>query len=208
MSMYNVAPDSITVSGAEYPIDTDFRFWIRFQGVLMSGDTDRNKAKKICNIMIELGIPPTKETLDAMLDFYAGASTENKTGGGKNVRSFDFEKDSEYIFSAFLEFYGIDLSVAKLHWWKFKALFKALPDDCQMCKIMMYRTIDLKNVPKEQKKFYREMKARYALADVRHGGYRTEQEMKEYVKRRFEEAKSRLSEMRGDQQPSMDKPEC
>lgn len=208
MSLYQTPPETITVSGVEYPIDTDFRYWVRFQGILLSGDTSEKKADCICELMQSSGLPITKDALDAMLTFYAGASMENKTGSGGNVQAFDFEKDSEYIFSAFLDSYGIDLTTEKLHWWRFKALFKSLPEDCQMCKIMMYRTIDLKNVPKEQKKFYREMKARYALADVRHGGYRTEQEMKEYVKRRFEEAKSRLSEMRGDQQPSLDKSEC
>lgn len=204
MSLYTLPPDTITVDGAEYPVDTDFRAWVRFQGILLADGTNDAKAEKVCELMAEMGLPQTKEALDAMLQFYAGASTENQTGSGGNVQAYDFERDSEYIFSAFLDSYGIDLTTEKLHWWRFKALFKSLPEDCQMCKIMMYRTIDLKKVPKEQRKFYREMKARYSLKSGNHTGYRTEQEMRDYVKKRFAEAQGRMSEVRSSQQPSMD----
>lgn len=204
MSLYQKPPESINVSGVEYPVNTDFRVWVRFQGILLSDDTNDVKADKVCLLMESMNIPTTKECLDSMLAFYAGASTENQTGSGGNVQAYDFERDSEYIFSAFLDSYGIDLTTERLHWWRFKALFKSLPEDCQMCKIMMYRTIDLKKVPKEQRKFYREMKARYSLKSGNHTGYRTEQEMKDYVKKRFAEAKSQMSELRSDQQSGLD----
>lgn len=204
MSLYTTPPNTITVDGVEYPVNTDFREWVRFQGILLADGTNEGKAVKVCELMSQMGLPQTKEVLDAMLRFYAGASTENQTKSGGNVQAYDFEKDSEYIFSAFLDSYGIDLTTERLHWWRFKALFKSLPEDCQMCKIMMYRTIDLKKVPKEQRKFYREMKARYSLKSATNTGYRTEQEMKEYVKKRFAEAQSRVPEMRSGQQSSMD----
>lgn len=203
MSLYTTPPDTITVNGADYQVDTDFRAWVRFQGILISDGTDNEKAAKVCEFMSKMGIPQTKESLDAVLKFYAGASTENQTKSGGNEQSYDFEKDSEFIFSAFLDSYGIDLTKEKLHWWRFKALFKSLPEDCQMCKIMMYRTIDIKKVPKEQQKFYREMKARYSLKSGNHG-YRTKEESIEYHKKRRKEAQSRMSEMRSDKRASMD----
>lgn len=202
MSLYTTPPDTITVDGVEYPVNTDFREWVRFQGILLADGTNEAKAGKVLELMADMNLPQTKEALDSMLQFYTGASTENQTGSGGNVQAYDFEKDSEYIFSAFLDSYGIDLTTERLHWWRFKALFKSLPEDCQMCKIMMYRTIDLKKVPKEQRKFYREMKARYSLKSGNHTGYRTEQEMKDYVKKRFAEAKSRVSELRSGEQSS------
>lgn len=203
MSLYTSPPDTIIVNGAEYPVDTDFRTWVQFQAILLSDDSNDAKAIKICNLMESMSIPQTKEALDAMLQFYAGASTENKTESGGNVQSYDLEKDSEYIFSAFLDSYGIDLTTERLHWWRFKALFKSLPENCHMCKIMMYRTIDLKKVPKEQRSFYREMKKRYALKSGKNG-YRTKEEIIEYVKQRQAEAQSRMSELRSGQQSSVD----
>lgn len=83
MSLYQKPPESIVVSDVEYPVETDFRAWVRFQGILLSDGTNDDKAAKICDLMVEMGLPQTKESLDAMLQFYAGASTENSTGGGK-----------------------------------------------------------------------------------------------------------------------------
>ena len=197
MSLYETLPKFVVVSGVEYPVNTDFRFWINFQNVFLSQDDINQKSKKISKIMKEIGLPITKESLDAMLGFYVGESIGNASKEKSNGKYFDFEKDSEYIFSAFLESYGIDLTTAQLHWWQFKALFKSLPEDCQMCKIMMYRAVDLKNVPAEQRKFYRDMKARYSLDNKENHKYKTNQEMKDYVAKRFEETKKRVSEMRG-----------
>lgn len=201
MSLYESPPESITVDGVEYPIDTDFRFWIRFQTALLSGKTEEEKAKALCEIMGEASLPMTKSGLDAAVKFYAGASTENPTNGEKKDIAFDFEKDSEFIFSAFMDSYGIDLTTERLHWWRFKALFKSLPEDCQMCKIMMYRTIDLKKVPKDQRPFYREMKKRYALEKVE-TGYRTKEEIIAYVRKRQAEAQSQVSALRSSKRPS------
>lgn len=197
MSLYEELPKFVVVSGVEYPVNTDFRFWINFQNVFLSQDDINQKSKKISKIMKKIGLPITKESLDAMLGFYVGESIENASREKSNGQYFDFEKDSEYIFSAFLESYGIDLTTAQLHWWQFKALFKSLPEDCQMCKIMMYRAVDLKNVPAEQRKFYRDMKARYSLGNKENHKYKTNQEMKDYVAKRFEETKKRVSELRG-----------
>ena len=64
--------------------------------------------------------------------------------------------------------YKIDLQTADLHWWQFKSLFKSLDDNNKICKIMEYRAIDLSQIKdKEQKKFYRKMKALYRLPDLR-----------------------------------------
>lgn len=202
MSLYSTPPDTITVDGVEYQVETDFRFWVKFQGILLSDKTDEQKANEICGMMYDTGLPLCEETLRAMLEFYTGASTENTTGSGGNVQAYDFEKDSEYIFSAFLDSYGIDLTTERLHWWRFKALFKSLPEDCQMCKIMMYRTIDIKKVPKEQRSFYSRMKQRYSLKPG--SEYKTKNQMIEYVKKRQAEAQGKMSKMRSGEQSSMD----
>lgn len=194
MSLYQAPPDSILVDGVEYPIDTDFRVWVEFQGILTGKSDDEEKAGQLYDLMERLGLPPSKAALDAMVDFYAAASTEH-TSGARRAMAFDFEKDSEYIYAAFRGAYGIDLTTECIHWWRFKALFKTLPDDCQMCKIMGYRAADMKDIPKSQRKFYREMKARYSLGEK--PVHRTEQDMRDYVKRRYEEAQARMSTLRG-----------
>ena len=195
MSLYQTPPESLTVGGPEYPIDTDFRVWVKFQAAVTEKGTDGKKAERLCAFMEKMGLPPGEEALNAMLDFYTAASTEKAVAGQKNrPAAFDFEKDSEYIFAAFMGAYDIDLTTARLHWWTFKALFKALPEDCEFCRIMRYRTIDLKDVPKSQKRFYQEQKARYSLGEK--AVYRTEKDMRDYVKRRFADAERQAAEAR------------
>lgn len=196
MSLYQAPPKTLSIGGIEYPIETDFRLWVEFQSILAEPSEDGEKARKLLAIMERFGLPPSKETLSAMIDFYTAASTEHTGTGSRKAAIFDFEKDSEFIYAAFRSAYRIDLTEEKIHWWRFKALFKALPDDCEFCKIMRYRAIDLKDVPKGQRKFYREMKARYALSGNA-TGYRTEQDMRDYIKSRYEEAQARLAQKQG-----------
>jgi len=185
MSLYQAPPETVTINGWEYPINTDFRVWVEFQSIL-TGNED-GKAERLASFMDRLGLPPSREALDAMLTFYTAESKEKSVAAQRSrPMAFDFQQDSEYIFAAFMGAYGIDLTTAALHWWTFKALFKALPEDCEMCKIMRYRTIQLKDVPKDQRRFYAEQKARYSLG--KQAKHQTEQDMRDYVKRRFEEA--------------------
>lgn len=195
MSLYQTPPGTITVSGQEYPIDTDFRVWVDFQSILTGDGQELEKAERLAGFMAQLGIPPTQEALYAMLAFYMAESKERAVATQRTrPMAFDFQRDSEYIYAAFMGAYDIDLTTAAMHWWTFKALFKALPDDCELCKIMRYRTVELKDVPKEQRRFYQEQKARYSLGrQVKH---QTERDMREYVKRRFEEAQRQAEQKR------------
>ena len=61
--------------------------------------------------------------------------------------------------------YNIDLQdIEYLHWWKFKALFKALNVNNKIVKIMEYRSIDLSKIKdKSQKDFYKKMKKIYEI---------------------------------------------
>ena len=86
-------------------------------------------------------------------------------GASEVQRIYSFEHDDDYIYSAFLTQYHIDLQDIKyLHWWKFKALLKTLSSDLEFCKIMEYRSVDINaNMTKEQRDFYRRKKELYAL---------------------------------------------
>ena len=82
---------------------------------------------------------------------------------------FSFEYDAKYIYSAFLDQYGIDLNeIDQLHWFKFKSLFEGLKSDNKICEIMSYRAIDLSKIKdKEEKKKYKQLQRQWALPDNR-----------------------------------------
>lgn len=197
MSLYTALPITLKIDGTEYPIETDFRFWVNVYQIITSAKSNEQKAAELESILNSLGLPLSSSSVDALAEFFVCGSKGGKGEASQPI--FDFEKDSEYIFSAFLTAYNIDLTVDKLHWFKFMALFKSLPDDCQMCKIMHYRAVKINDVPKSQQKFYREMKARYSLnrSETPMTLEERNEMMKQRLAQRFEEAKKKAGDKNG-----------
>lgn len=198
---YENPPEYLIVDGEKYIIDTDFRRWIEFQSIVLSDLSEEDKTENIINFIYKMGLPAKKSSFDAMIEFYIGGNKESSQESGGNVRVFDFEQDSEYIFPAFFESYSIDLTQVKIHWWKFKALFKSLPESCEICKIMHYRIVNLNDVPKSQRKHYAKMKQVFALNNANTRG-KTLREHVEELKRKQEENK--MSILRSDKQSDND----
>jgi len=163
-------PGSLTIGGVEYLIDTDFRTSILFELMMLDDEmSDEDKAQETIALYFPGKKPDfTEETIDKILWFYRGGKEEKKhrgSGGGDPLNPvYSFEHDDFYIYSAFLEQYGIDLTTIKyMHWWKFKALFLSLNDQVLFTKIMGYRSVKIEKMSKEQKRFYMDMKRMYAL---------------------------------------------
>src|SRR3712207_893881 len=112
------------------------------------------------------------EAIEAILWFYrcgrdpSDVTQEGEADGLSEEEAFSFEYDADYIYSAFLQAYGIDLTEANLHWWQFQALFRSLPKTVQLVKIIGYRTMDIPaKLPSDQKAYYRRMKELYRLPE-------------------------------------------
>ena len=83
-------------------------------------------------------------------------------------RLFSLKYDAEYIYSSFLQAYGIDLIDAQnsLHWKKFNALLNDLPSDTKFAEVLKIRSYKpQKGDSKQYKKNMRELKKEYALPD-------------------------------------------
>jgi len=89
-------------------------------------------------------------------------------GNKTNVKSFDFNQDSGYIYASFMDQYNIDLNdcIDSLDWRKFLWLFHGLSEKTIIKKIMSIRT---KPIPKRTKNNHdeitniMELKMMYAL---------------------------------------------
>lgn len=156
---------------------TDFRESIKFELLMQDNNLDE-QTKVIQALKLYYydtsKIDNLKEAIEDILWFYACGKKEqkvdeNKKEGKKNKQIYSYEFDDEYIYSAFMEQYKIDLnSIKYLHWWKFKALFNNLNENIQFSKIMSYRAMDLSKIKdKDMKKQYRKLKNLYALPDMR-----------------------------------------
>lgn len=176
-------PETVTVAGREYPIETDFRASVEFE--LLAGNPDVPPEKAALG-MLELYFPQyagrfsaasgdlqliyltehAEDAICALLDFYSGGMPESPgiRKSRKAKRLYDFSVDEPHIYASFLQAYGIDLRAVRLHWWNFKALFCSLPQDTVFGKILHIRSVDIhEKMSKEEKAEYRRLKRLYAL---------------------------------------------
>lgn len=170
--LVDLLPQSVEIDTLKYPINTDFRVSILFEELMQDKEVPlEEKFDLAINLYYKHKPHDKAQAVDRLLWFYrCGKEFEQKSGNSKADYKaiYSYEYDDEYIYSAFLQQYNIDLQdVEELHWWKFKALFKSLKD-CKIVEIMGYRAmkIDAK-IPKSQKEYYQRMKRLYKLPDNR-----------------------------------------
>lgn len=166
--------ETVEIGGKTVQLNTDFRNAVIFE-LLMQRPGLPNSIRIVEAIRLfypdlfcEHCLENLSESIRELLNFYAG---EEESGGKRkkdSKRILDYEIDGEYIYAAFLQQYGIDLNEEKLHWHKFKALFKGLNKDCKISEIMRIRAMEItQDMSDSDRKYYREMKELYALPDMR-----------------------------------------
>lgn len=161
--------------------NTDFRIGILFE-MLMQDPNIKKEAKVIQAIKIYYPnfeqITNFEKAYEDIIWFYTCGKSNFDRTQKENVKTikrqkeehiYNYEYDDGYIYSAFIEQYGIDLQeIDYLHWWKFKSMFNSLNKDKKIVEIMGYRAIDLGKIKdKEEKARYKKLKKIYKLPDMR-----------------------------------------
>jgi len=167
--LIDLLPTEVTIEGEDYEVNSDFRTSILFE-LLMQDNSMNNKDKFIQALKLYYPILPKdlNKAIEGILWFYRCGKDEvknNNKGTGKSTNVYSYEHDDDYIYSAFLDQYRVDLQdIEYLHWWKFKAMFKGLKEDNEIIKIMGYRSTDLSKIKdKEQKAYCKKMKEFYKI---------------------------------------------
>ena len=165
-------PQSLTVGGAAYPIDWDFRAGIRVRQMFSDPYLTARPTKLFSCIrdLLFFGaqIPECDEMawllpvlwyltdgrmspgrLHERLVRRQALSADIREGGGEEV--FSYLWDMPYVYAAFLSVYRIDLCSAKLHLWQFDALFDALDADCAVRRISALRAMSVGEVCEEMR---------------------------------------------------------
>lgn len=129
-------PNTVSVGGRDFSINTDFRVWMRFE--IEVSKLRHGEGLDVSYLF--KGEMPNRCDLRELFAFSRPVSVLPKSIKHSDVIVFDYEIDADYIYSAFMSQYGIDLlEVEELHWHKFLALFKGLKESEVLCKIMAYR---------------------------------------------------------------------
>lgn len=163
-------PTSVSVDGEDYYINFDFRIGVMFEQLMLDKSIDQeDKLFHALHLYYGDDIPRNvDEAVAALMWFYHCGedddSVAKRAHKAAEKRLYDYDFDAPYIYSAFMEQYGIDLQDTSLHWWKFRAMFKSLRDDTEFRKIMGYRAVQItSSMTQSQKDFYNKMKQEYAL---------------------------------------------
>ncbi len=178
--MTDLLVDSLPTVWHGRRIDPDFRHMVRLANASRHGELredDLTAVREILTLFYRepVCVDQSAEAFRDMLEFFLSGEqsaaptghTEDSPGNGP---VFDYRCDAPYIVAAFQQAYGIDLTTAYLHWFRFRALFAALPEDTLMAKIMVWRSADLADYEGSMREHYAALKERFALpADLRGG---------------------------------------
>lgn len=179
MNMFHKLPYFIILQGKKYKINTDFRNMIAFENKLQDRNVDNSEKIEFglrhfyfdfynntnyANLLRNATL--YKEACNKLIWFYKCGREDYhkiKSGNGKLNKKeiYSYEHDDEYIWSAFYELYGIDLTQDFVHWWKFKAILKSLPETTEFVKIKGYRAYNGKDKDMLELKEYWELPKSY-----------------------------------------------
>lgn len=161
-------PESIEIDGAHYSIRSDFRVWVQIS-LLLDSDEEADPLA-----LLQLCYPKLPHNLEKAFEgliWFAGAgavSPETKESPALPKQAaeqgFSFAEDYVSIYAGFLEAYRIDLFREQLHWWAFRFLMDALPENTLFKRIVQIRTVKITSkMSKSEREYYKKMKEIYAL---------------------------------------------
>jgi hypothetical protein len=123
------------VSGKHYKIHTGHSYWFRFAQIL---GQDVKLLSEFSHLY-DGEIPEDQQAgIDALCNFYYEPKELPRTEGDTGERVLDYEIDSDLIYSAILQCYGIDLYEKQIHWHKVRAMISGLTGT-RLNDIMRYR---------------------------------------------------------------------
>jgi hypothetical protein len=139
-------PDCIEASGSFYNIKTDFRSWLNFSRIVNT----KGAVVDDVDFIYTDTIPPVenrKEAFEKLLEFFQPkAPLPRPTGESSGSKVLDYEIDSDLIYAAFYEQYGIDLLATdthghaeQRHWHRFLALLSGL-HNTKLNEVMSWRS--------------------------------------------------------------------
>lgn len=120
-------------------IKSDFRQGLRFFRALADKELDEAEKSFVLIRLFFDRLPDDQSIIWPFIEWFISGGAEKKEGGNDPV--FDWNVDAGRLYAAFIQTYGINLSDPdiKMHWWVFLELFKALPEDTMLLKVMDIR---------------------------------------------------------------------
>lgn len=130
-------PTAVKVDGEVYEINTDFRVGLKIVQAFEDPKlTNFEKQAVMCGLLFK-NVPSNYAGAANAAKKFLDCGEEAEAPSGPRV--YSFTKDAQYIYSAFLQTYGIDLQTAEMHWWKFCYMFGDLAEDTTFAQMRSLR---------------------------------------------------------------------
>lgn len=200
-------PRSITIGGAAYAINTDYRIMADFEKKIADADmSDKTAFAQILSETVSAlfidGFPnaDSQQIIEGLLWYYrCGKEPRDVPGSGSKKRYYDYDEDADYIYAAFMQQYGDNLITSHMHWWEFRAKFISLMEDTEFVKIMQYRGTDVSKIKcKEERSRIKKIQERYALKSQGMQKFASlkdrDEAFKEKLRKRYDEVQRQAEE--------------
>lgn len=168
--MIGLLPQSLTVDGIEYPINSDFR-----AALLIMEAYDDSKLSPLNKqlVMLEVlytpiismenpkpkaNIPPNVDEALMQAIWFLDVGMD-KSKEQNQAKTIDYVKDEQLIFSAVNAVYSKDVRAEKyMHWWTFYGLCQAIDGESLIANIASIRQkkAEGKKLEKFEQQFYKE----------------------------------------------------
>jgi len=163
--MYNPLLDDLPLDFEGLKLKTDFRQVLKF--FRLQDDTELEQIEKYeLTAMCFFDTPYLTQKMVDFIGWYirGGEDTQEDTSSSEIV--FDWNIDSYLIFAAFQQVYNIDLTEYHMHWWKFLALYKGLPNDTRLADVIKTRAMPIPKTDKYNQSYVKnliDLKKYYAI---------------------------------------------
>lgn len=151
-------PSEVVVDGKVYLLNTDFRTCLRT--ILAFEDEELTTQEKQSIVLVNLFRKTPKNLRTAIVEasLFLNGGKKSNTEDEPGPRLYSFKKDASFIYAAFRQTHGIDLTTADLHWWQFLALFMDLGSDTAFCQLTSLRKrVKTGKATKEERQAARDM---------------------------------------------------
>ena len=133
-------PSTVTISGIEYPIRTDFRTILEILVMLDDPDlTDADKTAALLRIFYVNRPPEAELALQAFTDFVDPRQTA-RTSATHNTRLIDWQQDFDLMVAPINHILGFECRAAEyLHWRTFLSAYLEIPPESVFARVLRIR---------------------------------------------------------------------
>lgn len=116
------------VNGKSILLNTDYRVWLKFHHDITNG-IESSIEPLLINKDIYLDDDEFEIFQEKIFEFLKNPNDTPHYEDGSDKKTYDYLLDGQYIYSAFMKVYHINLLNVSLHWHEFMALCDEISDD-------------------------------------------------------------------------------